>query len=258
MLRLSANISTLFTEYPLEDRFAAAAAAGFTAVEIQFPYDCPAGILAAARAAAGVEVVLINLPAGKLDEGELGIACLPDRRAQFAESLAIAAEYCAALGCARVNCLAGIGDAGHCWPVLVDNVALAAGMLERHGIGLLVEMINRVDQPGFVLNSLAAIDRLLPDVGSGNLALQFDLYHVVMNGEDWPSAFAGRLPRIGHVQFSDAPGRGPPGSGTIDFPGFFAAVARSAYAGWTGAEYRPVGSSADSLAWRDEHDALRR
>jgi len=252
MLRLSANLSTLFTEYALPDRFAAAAAAGFAGVEIQFPYDYPARVLAAARAAAGVEVVLINAPPGDLSKGELGIACLPDRRAEFAESLAIAAEYCAALDCTRVNCFAGNGKVVSYWPTLIDNLTLAAGVLGRDGITLLVEMINRVDRPAFLLNSLAATDRLLREVNHFNLALQFDLYHVVSNGEKWRSAFASRLPHIGHIQFSDAPGRGPPGSGQIDFSAFFTAVAQSPYKGWVGAEYRPLGATTDSFGWRSE------
>jgi hydroxypyruvate isomerase len=254
MLRLAANVSTMFTEWPLVDRFAAAADAGFAAVEMQFPYEVTCDALAKARQAATVEVVLINLPAGDLAAGDLGLACRPDRRADFAESLARATEYAQALDCKQVNCLAGLLTADlapDCaWATLTGQIDYAASVLQGHGIALLVEALNEINQPHFVLNTLTLADRLLGELDHPNLALQFDIYHAVANGEDWHTALLSRLPRIGHIQFSDFPGRGEPGSGTIDFDKVFACLRNLDYAGWIGCEYRPTGHTLKTLDWR--------
>lgn len=253
MLRLSANISTLFTELPPLARPAAAAAAGFTAIEMQFPYALPLRELAAACAAAAVEVVLINAPPGDLEAGELGLACLPGRQRQFAESLELAIGTAQALQCRRVHCLAGkLPDdvpraAG--WEVLVDNLCFAAGRLEGAGIQLLVEPLNAVDQPRFVLTRIDEGDRLLDAVGHRNLALQYDVYHRRAAGDDWLGGLAPRIGRIGHIQFSDYPGRHQPGSGELDWNALFGLIERLPYKGWTGAEYTPTAATGDSFAW---------
>ncbi len=253
MLRFSANISTMFTEMPLLDRFAAAADAGFAAVEMQFPFDIAAERLAAARTAANVEVVLVNIPAGRIDQGELGLACLPDRPAAFQDAVALAAEYCAVLECPRVNCLAGKPLTGQsadlCWDILVENIGHAAEWLAERNIGLLVEALNREDQPHFLLNSLELADRLIAHVDHPNLALQYDVYHARANGDDWLGGIAPRLPLIGHIQFSDYPGRGAPGTGDIDFAALFRMLETLPYKGWTGCEYAPAGPTIDSLGW---------
>ena len=255
MLRLAANVSTMFTEWPLVDRFAAAADAGFAAVEMQFPYEVACGPLAKARRAAGVEVVLINLPAGDLAAGDQGLACRPDRSADFAESLARATEYAQALECRRVNCLAALLNSDlepdRAWAMLTTRIDYAASVFQGHGIGLLVEALNAIDQPYFALNRLTMADRLLDDLDHPNLALQFDIYHAVANGEDWHAALLARLPRVDHIQFSDCPGRGEPGSGTIDFDRVFACLRTLDYAGWIGCEHRTTGHTLESLDWRD-------
>lgn len=255
MLRFSANISTMFNEWALLDRFAAAADAGFQSVEIQFPYEVSPDALYSAREAAGVEVVLLNIPAGRLDQGELGLACLPGRASEFREGVQRAVEYASALGCSQVNCLSGkvsIGEkAEDCWAQLVDNVRYAADHLADHGIRLLVEPLNRVDQPDVLLNELGLAEKLIIILAHPNLALQYDVYHMAANGEDWLNGIAPRLDIIGHIQFSDLPGRGEPGSGTLDLDSFFATMASLPYAGWIGAEYRPSGETLASLGWLD-------
>lgn len=252
-MRLAANISTMFTEHPLIDRFAAAADAGFRAVEIQFPYEVPAGRLAASRLATGVEVVLINMPAGELNAGDLGLAGVPGRGHAFLDTLPQALDYAAALSCSRVNCLAGNqpSDASEadCWPLLIDNVGRATAEFASQGIGLLVEAMNRKDRPTFLLNDLAKAERLMEAVDHPNLALQYDLYHEAANGGHWRESLPARLERIGHIQISDCPGRGPPGSGSIDFSGFFDVLSGLPYKGWIGCEYAPAGPTLDSLGW---------
>ena len=253
MLRFSANISTLFTEWPLLDRPMAAADAGFAAVEMQFPYEVSADALAAACAKAGVPMVLINLPAGDRAQGDLGLACLPDREAAFMAGVEQAAFYAKTLGVDRINCLAGRVPpdvrSDDAQAALVANVRRAAERLARDGIGLLVEPLNRRDHPDFALAGLAEADALIAAVDHPNLALQFDAYHLHAAGDDWRAALVERAGAIGHVQFSDFPGRQEPGTGEIDMERLFSLIAASPYSGWTGAEYRPSGATRDSLNW---------
>ena len=253
MPRFSINVSFMLHEHAFLDRFAAAADLGFAGVDIQFPYDHPPEAIAQRARAAGLEVVLINLPAGDVAAGELGIAALPGREAEFRAGIDRALDYCRALGAARVNVLAGRvpedADPAACRAVLIDNLRLAAEAFAREDITVMVEPANGRDNPGFLIqtteDALEAIDR----AGAGNLRLQFDLYHrQVMQGDLIP-ALERHLPRIAHVQFADTPGRHEPGTGEINFAAVFAALDTLGYSGWVGAEYRPTGTTAESLAW---------
>jgi hydroxypyruvate isomerase len=241
MSRFAANISTLFTAHPFLERFALAARAGFRAVEMQFPYEHKPAELAAAVSRAGVEVVLINMPAGDFAGGERGIACLPDRVDEFHRAMRQAADYAEALGCPRVNCLAGNVPEGAareaCWDVLVENLRHAADSLAMRNIRLLVEPLNGVDNPRFIIGNTAAAADLLTVAGNPNLALQYDVYHARAAGEDVLAGLARHIGIIGHIQISDYPGRGEPGTGTLDFAGLFRALEHLPYDGWVGCEY---------------------
>jgi hydroxypyruvate isomerase len=241
MLRFSANISTLFTALPLPERFAAAAKAGFKAVEMQFPYAHKPAELAGAAKAAGVEMALINMPAGDFAGGERGIACIPGRGAEFQAGISQAINYATALRCARVNCLAGnIPEGGHvdaCWDLLVANLRDAADAFAMHNIELLIEPLNRTDNPRFILDGTRNALDLITAVSRNNVALQFDCYHSARSGEDARAQLTRHISRIGHIQISDFPGRGAPGTGTLDFARMFGALARLPYEGWVGCEY---------------------
>lgn len=255
MLRVSANISTLFTELPVLERPGAAANAGFAAVEMQFPYEAAEPErLAAACKRAGVEVVLLNLPAGDRAQGQLGLAGVPGAEEVFADGLEEAIRYARALGCTRLNALAGNqppnASADVCRATLIENLRRAAGRLDQEGIALLTEPLNRRDHPDFLLAGLAETDALLAAVNHANLSVQYDAYHMFAAGEDWLGELPRRIRSVGHIQFSDFPGRHEPGVGIMDMPSFFALIDRSTYAGWTGAEYRPSGTTAASFGWR--------
>jgi len=253
MLRFSANVSTLFTALPVTERFAAAARAGFTGVEMQFPYELPAATLAEAARRAGLDWVLINAPAGDFTAGARGFACLPGGEEAFWQSLRQAADYAAALGCPRVHCLAGNLPADEaperCWDVLVENLRQGAAMLAARGMQLLVEPLNRTDNPRFILDGYADADALLTAVGADNLALLYDVYHARAAGEDWLGGLERRIGRIGHIQFSDYPGRGAPGTGELDLARLFRAIRHLPYAGWTGAEFFSPSPGAAALDW---------
>ena len=253
MPRFAANLSYLFTEVPFERRFAAAAEAGFAAVEFHFPYAFPAARLADAARAAGVEIVLFNLPPGDWAAGERGIACHPDRVDEFRAGIAPAIEYAKALGCPRLNCLAGLlpagVDAATARATLVANLSFAAQALASAGLTLLLEPINTRDMPGFfVATSRQALD-IIAAVGAPNLRLQYDVYHAHIMEGDVARTLAAELPRIGHVQIADHPGRHEPGTGEIDFPFLFGHLDRIGYAGWVGCEYAPSTDTAASLGW---------
>lgn len=253
MPRFAANLSLLFTEMPLLDRFAAARAAGFAAVEMQFPYAEMKAALAHRLAETGLPLVLHNLPPGDWAAGERGIAILPDRRPEFREGVARAIDYAGALGCRQINCLVGLAPPGaeraRLLATLTENLAYAADALGRAGLRLLIEPINDRDMPGFFLNRLADAARVIEGLGSENLFIQADLYHMAMMGEDLATELTTHRARIAHVQIADAPGRHEPGTGRIDFSAAFAALDASGYAGFIGCEYLPTAGTEVGLGW---------
>lgn len=253
MPRFSINVSMMLGEYAFLDRFAAAADLGFAAVDIQFPYDHPAEDVARRIEAAGVEVVLHNLPAGDRAAGDLGIAAVPGRQEEFRQGVDTALTYSRALGNRRVNVLAGRPPEGEspdrCRDVLAENLAYAAERFAREDVTVMAEPVNGRDAPGFLLQTTESALSAFEAAARPNLMLQFDLYHrQVMQGDLIP-ALERFLPRIAHIQFADTPGRHEPGTGEINFERVFTAIDELGYTGWVGAEYLPSGATADSLDW---------
>ena len=253
MPRLAANLTMLFGEVDFLERFEAAAAAGFTAVEYLFPYAYEPQALKAKLRDHELEQVLHNLPAGRWADGERGIACLPDRVDEFKNGVAQAIKYATALDCDRVNCLAGIlpasVDAAAARETLVRNLRYAAPLLESAGITLLIEPINTRDIPGFFLSGTTQAIEIIDAVGSDNLQLQYDIYHMQIMEGDVAQAIERHLARIGHIQLADVPGRHEPGTGAIDFPSLFAHIDRVGYDGWIGCEYVPKAGTVPGLGW---------
>ncbi|MDJ1157067.1 hydroxypyruvate isomerase [Chelatococcus sp. SYSU_G07232] len=253
MPRFAANLTMLYGEHAFPDRFAAAAKDGFTGVEYLFPYDHPPATLAARLKDNGLVQVLHNLPAGDWARGERGIACLEDRVPEFRDGVDRAIEYASALGCAQVNCLAGVLPAGASTEtaarVFVENLAYAAGKLGKAGIRLLIEPINTRDIPGFFLTNTAQALAVMDEVGSDNLFLQYDVYHMQIMEGDLAPTIERNLARIAHVQLADNPGRHEPGTGEINYPFLFAHLDRLGYAGWIGCEYKPKADTASGLGW---------
>lgn len=254
---LSANISVLFCELPLLQRFAAARAAGFLTVEIQNPYEHSAAALTMAARAAGVGVVLINAPMGE-DPRTFGTASLPDRVALFRAELSRAADYAHALGARMVNVLAGRAapaDRSAALRRLQDNLALAAELLGAANAHPLLEVINPVNAPDYCVADFESAAAIL-DAGDARAGLQFDVYHAAMLGLDPAQAFTQQLPRIHHVQFADNPHRHEPGTGSLDFARIFRAVRDSSYDGWVGAEYHPLAATTAGLGWMRKYGWL--
>lgn len=253
MPRFSANLSMLFGEVPLLERFERAARAGFEAVEIQFPYEAPAALLRERLDAHGLRMVLHNLPVGDDATGARGIACDPGRVGEFRAGVARAVDYARTLGVPQLNCLAGIAPAGVDDAALratfVANVRHAAAELKRAGLRLLIEPINTRDVPGFWLDGTAKAIAVLDEAGADNAFLQYDLYHAQRQEGELAGTIERHLARIGHIQFADNPGRHEPGTGEIRFPFLWSLLDRLGYAGWVGAEYRPARTTEAGLGW---------
>ncbi|EWH00411.1 hydroxypyruvate isomerase [Halomonas sp. BC04] len=256
MPKFAANLSMLFTEEDFLDRFKAAADAGFKGVEYLFPYDYTPGEIKSRLDDNGLTQVLFNLPAGDWAAGERGIACHPDRVEEFRAGVDRAIEYAKVLGNTQVNCLAGIQPAGvsdeQAHRTLVDNLRYAAEKLEAAGIRLIAEPINTRDIPGFFLNRTEQALALFDEVGSNNLKLQYDIYHMQIMEGDLAPTIERHLDRIAHVQLADNPGRHEPGTGEINYPFLFAHLDRLGYGGWVGCEYKPKTTTREGLGWLDQ------
>ena len=225
MPRFSANISMLYPERTFMERFGAAAADGFEAVEYVGAYDQDPTALKALLDQHGLTQALFNLPAGTWAAGERGIACHPDRVQEFRQGIDKAIEYAKATNCPQVNCLAGIAPEGYDRSaleiVLIDNLTYAAPRLAEASIKLLLEPINTRDIPGFLINSTEDYERIAAAVNHQNLYLQYDFYHMQVVQGDLIPTFLRLQSRIAHVQIADNPGRHEPGTGEINYPNIF-------------------------------------
>jgi hydroxypyruvate isomerase len=254
MPKFAANLTMLFNEHPFLDRFERAAAAGFQAVEFLFPYDHAADEIKARLDAHRVQLVLHNLPPGDWAAGERGIACHPDRVAEFRDGVARGIAYAKALGVGQLNCLAGKAPAGVADETLrrtlVDNLRYAAAELRKAQLKLLVEPINSFDIPGFYINRTAQALAILDEVGADNSFLQYDLYHAQRMEGELAATLEKNLARIAHIQLADNPGRNEPGTGEINYAFLFRHLDRIGYAGFIGCEYKPATSTDAGLGWR--------
>jgi hydroxypyruvate isomerase len=253
MPKLAANLTMLFNEVEFLDRFEAAANAGFRGVEYLFPYAYDAKELKTRLQAHGLLQVLHNLPAGNWAGGERGIACFPDRVDEFKAGVDQAIAYANTLGCDRVNCLAGILPAGvdpaAARETFVKNLRYAAPRLEAAGVMLLIEPINTKDVPGFFLSGTKQAVEIIAAVGSDNLWLQYDIYHMQIMEGDVAAGIERHLSKIKHLQLADVPGRHEPGTGSIDFGSLLTQIDRIGYDAWIGCEYIPAAGTVAGLGW---------
>jgi hydroxypyruvate isomerase len=253
MPRLAANLSMLWNELDFLDRFAAAARAGFEGVEFLFPYAHEKQKLLDAVRKAGVEVVLFNMPPGDWSAGDRGLACDPRRVSEFEDGVGAALEWAEALGCKRIHAMAGIRPQGvseddlrETW---VANLRFAGRELARRGLDLLVEAINTRDMPGFYVSTSRQAFDLMRDVAVEGIHFQYDIYHMQVMEGDLARTIEENLPRIGHMQLADNPGRHEPGTGEINYEFLLRHVDLVGYRGWIGCEYRPLAGTEAGLGW---------
>ncbi len=254
MPRLAANLSMMFTELPFLDRFDAAAAAGFKAVEFLFPYDFAAAEIAQRLRGNGLSLALFNMPPGDWASGERGLASLPGRETEFRDGVARALDYATVLDCPLVHAMAGIPPAGQ--PSATSaaryaaNLAWAGEQAVSAGRRVVIEPINHRDMPGYHLNTTGQGAAIVEALGRDRLGLQFDIYHCQVTEGDISRRLATLMPIIAHVQVADVPDRHEPGTGEIAWDHVLPTLDRLGYAGWVGCEYRPAGETAAGLGWR--------
>ncbi len=257
MPRFAANLSLLFTEHPLLERPLVAARAGFRAVELHFPYAHDAGALSDTIKAAGVELVLFNLPPGDWAAGERGLAAVPGCETQFMDGLERALTYAEALGVNKLHVMAGIlaDESGRerARATYLNNLQRAAECAAKANCTLLIEAINRRDMPGYFLDSTREAVAICAELKVANLGILFDMYHAQILGGDLCSMLDRAWPWLGHVQIAGVPGRHEPDAGEIDYRWLLAELDRRGYAGWVGCEYHPRGATEAGLGWRQAY-----
>ncbi len=259
MPRFSANISMMFREVDLPDRFDAAARAGFKAVEIQFPYEFDKEMLAERARRAGVEVVLINLTAGDFSQGDRGIGCLPGREAELREGVATTIDYALALNCKRINLLGGIPPKGTDLKLVrqtfVSNLKYAAAELKKHDIRLVIEPVNTYNSPGVFLTRTDQAADIIRDVGADNLGIEYDVYQAQLMEGDLTNTIRKYLPQIWHMQVADVPSRAEPGTGEINYDHVLGVIEAAGYQGWIGCDYEPsTATTNQSFGWMKKWD----
>jgi hydroxypyruvate isomerase len=257
MPQFAANLTMLFTEDEFLNRFALARVGGFKAVEFLFPYAFSKQEIKSRLDSYALQLVLHNLPAGDWDAGERGIACHPDRVAEFRAGVDQAIEYATFLNVGQVNCLAGKTPAGVDAKVLHDtfvgNLSYAAEQLKKAKLNLLIEPINTFDIPGFYLSRTQQAIEIMDEIGADNLYLQYDIYHAQRMEGELASTIKKYLPRIRHIQLADNPGRNEPGTGEINYDFLLPFLDRIGYQGWIGCEYKPLKNTAAGLHWKEKY-----
>ena len=253
MTRLCANLNFLFTELPFLDRFDAAADAGFQGVEFAFPYPYDAHSIRERIDRNQLTLVMFNAPPGNWDAGERGLACLPERRADFEASIAVAIDYAKTLGVSKLHCMAGIIDndipVADTQTALLSNLRFAAQAFNAENIQLLIEPINTRDMPGYAVTHTKRAIELIQQIGPDGVGLQFDAYHMQIMEGDISRTIEHYLPFIQHIQIADNPGRHEPGTGEINIEFLLRHLDAIGYSGWVGCEYHPSNNTQHSLQW---------
>lgn len=264
--RFDVNLSILYTELPLLERPAAAAAAGFTAVELWWPWtDTPTppqaelDALKKALDDAGTQLVGLNFYAGQLPGPDRGALSVPGEESdRFRANVEVAAEFAASVGCTALNALYGNRvdgvDPGLQDALALENLVLAARAADRVGATLLVEALNKPESPRYPLvsapSAVEVVDKVNAATGLGNASFLLDLYHLSMNGEDLAEVIDRYAAKAGHVQIADNPGRGAPGTGSLPLQELLDRLRDAGYRGWVGLEYKPGDrASAESFDW---------
>ena len=258
----AANLSMLWPDLPLAERFGRAARAGFGAVELWWPGDADAESLPGLTARWNLRLALLNFDAGDMTAGERGLAGDPGRRERVRAHVPAALRIARACGCPRLNLLAGRRQERYPLSQQLacaeDNVAWAADRAAQAGCEVMIEAINPVDNGPCLLASTAAAAGFIARVARPNVRLQYDVYHGQRMEGDIVATMDAHWDLIGHIQVADVPGRNEPGTGEINYPFVLDHIARKGYQGAVGLEYRPsTGRAEDSFGWLEEYRRTR-
>lgn len=246
----AANLTLMFTEVDFLDRFEVAAAAGFKAVEFQFPYAYDKEILQSKLEENDLQLVMFNASAGDWDAGDRGLATLPGRAADFDHSIRQAIDYADALGCPRVHVMAGLSaNTPEARKLYVANIRHAAKLAADKNLQILIEAINPKVMPGYFLNNIELANDMLTEIDLPNTALMFDFFHAQIIHGNVTTMMRSLVHKVGHVQIASVPQRNEPDQGELDYGYVLQELHRAGYRGWIGAEYHPIGQTQANLGW---------
>lgn len=252
MLRFSANLGFLWSQLPLLERIERAAASGFRAIELHWPYDTSAEVVRQACIRHDITLLAANAPIGDASVGESGLAALPGRERDFQQSFELSLAWCVAAGASAIHVLPGIIHpqqhmiATH---TLVSNLQWAADLAAKHGVTILLEAINQRDKPGYFYSTQAESNAIREKCGRTNIKLMFDVYHVGVAEGDILTKLAHYFPHIGHIQIAAVPSRAEPDEGEIAYAAIFKRIESLGYTCWIGCEYKPRASVEAGLTW---------
>jgi 2-dehydrotetronate isomerase len=253
MPKLAANLSWLYQDIPFLQRFGAAAAHGFKAVEILFPYEAPAADVAAELKKHNLTQALFNLPPGDWAKGERGLAALPGREDEFAAALDKALDYAKALECRTLHVMSGMiasgADVKAMHRTLVSNLKKACDRTAKLDLTVVLEPINHRDIPGYFTNTTDQVKAIIEEVGAPHLKLQLDLYHLQVTEGDLQKRMERLFPLTAHVQIAGNPDRNEPDLGEANHLYLLDVLDRLGYDGYVGLEYRPRTTTAAGLGW---------
>lgn len=253
MPRFAANLSMMYPEFGIRERFRAARKDGFTAVEFLQPYGEPVAELRSLLDDNALELILINTPMGDVREGDRGLAGLPGRESEFRAAFELSLSYAVELDIPMIHVMAGVVPDGvtseTCEEVLVNNLQQAASDADQHNIRLMLEPLSHVDVPGYLYSRAEEARALIDAIDYSNVQLQYDFYHLQVSEGNLAAGLRAHFDVIGHVQFSSVPGRHEPQYGEVNLPYLFSLLDELGYRGWVGCEYRPKTSTAAGLSW---------
>lgn len=253
MAKFAANLSMMFTEHPFLDRFEAAAAAGFKAVEFLFPYDYPASLLADKLKQNGLQQVLFNTAPGDVGAGEWGLAALPGREQDARADIDCALEYAIALKCPHVHVMAGVvppgEDSARYRDTFISNIRYAADVFAPYGIKVLIEALSPPVKPNYLFSSQHQAAELVTTIDRPNLFIQFDFFHAQLVDGNISNLIAALAGRYAHIQIASVPDRNEPDDGELNYPWLFTQLDQVGYQGWIGCEYKPRGETTAGLGW---------
>jgi hydroxypyruvate isomerase len=254
MPRLSANLSIMFQEHAFIDRFAAAKRAGFDAVECWFPYEIPIPTLQKILADNALKLVGINSAPGNVAAGDWGIAIFPDRRKDFLATVDQAVEYAVALGVPCIHVLGGMmtADTWTANTTYVSSLEAALKRIEGKPVKLLIEPLNAVDRPGYIVSTSDRCAEIIKQIGHDQLRMMFDVYHVQISEGDLLRRLKRHFPLIGHIQIAGVPARNEPDEGEVNFRAIFQEIDALGWPGFVGCEYKPRTTTEAGLGWRDK------
>lgn len=249
MTKFSANLGFLWTELSLPEAIHAAHNAGFHAVECHWPYETDPAFINAALNTTGLQMLGLNTSRGDHANGENGLSALTGRIEDARAAIDQAIHYADAIDCPNIHVMAGFANGHAAHDTFVQNLDYACEQAAERDITILIEPLNHYDAKGYFLQTTGQAIGIINEVGRKNLKLMFDCYHVQIMEGDLTNKLNALLPHIGHIQFASPPTRGQPDIGELNFSHIFQHIAKIGYATPLGAEYKPVGKTADTLGW---------